>query len=154
MTIEIRPAGPAEAEPLCEGNLRLAAESEGKELDRATVAAGVAAALGDTSKARYFVALVDGRVVGMLMVTYEWSDWRCGWVWWLQSVYVWPEFRRRGVFRQLFGAARAQAEAEHAVGLRLYVLQHNHPARRVYEAVGMKVSAYGVYEDELADEPR
>ncbi|MGH7128867.1 MAG: GNAT family N-acetyltransferase, partial [Planctomycetaceae bacterium] len=101
MMIDIRPAGLDDWPTITEFNLRLADESEGKTLDRPTLAEGVRAVLADVAKGRYFLACRDGRIVGQVMITYEWSDWRNGTIWWLQSVYVSPEHRRQGVLRRL-----------------------------------------------------
>ena len=98
----VRAATPADAPLVIEFNRRLAEESEGKTLDPAVLGPGVRAALADPRKALYFLAEAEGSVAGQMMVTYEWSDWRNGWLWWIQSVYVRPEARRRGVFRALF----------------------------------------------------
>ena len=102
-----------------EFNLRLADETEQLKLDPETVRAGVATVLGDASKGLYLLADLDGRIAGQLMITYEWSDWRNGNLWWLQSVYVHPEYRSRGVFRALFSHLTELARArEDVVGLR------------------------------------
>lgn len=147
MPIEIRPAVPEDWQTIVDFNCRLADESEGKKLDRAHVEPGVQALLADPRKGRYLVAAVDGRVVGQLMHTYEWSDWRNGDIWWLQSVYVEPEFRRGGVFRALFEHLRQNAEADpDVVGLRLYVEEHNHRAHQTYLNLGLDLAGYVVME--------
>ena len=115
-----------------------------------TVARGVRAALADPAKAIYFVAETGGLVVGQLMITHEWSDWRDGDVWWIQSVYVHPDFRRRGVFRALHEHARREARRAGAVGLRLYVERDNVRAQATYAAIGMHETAYRLYEREAA----
>src|SRR5438128_1422996 len=122
MSVTIRRATPADAAIVAEFNRLLALESEGKTLDPAVLHPGVAAALADARKALYFVAEEADQVVGQLMITFEWSDWRNGWIWWVQSVYVRSDARRRGVFRALFDHAlqTARQDAE-VVGLRLYV---------------------------------
>src|SRR5262245_46737864 len=97
----VRRATLADAPIVVEYNDRLAQESEGKTLDRATLTAGVAAGLADLAKARYFVAEENGEVVGQVMLTTEWSDWRNGWIWRIQSVYVRADWRGKGVFRAL-----------------------------------------------------
>ncbi len=128
-------------------NLWLAQETEGLRLDQAEVATGVATLLADPAKGLYYVAEVDGEVAGQVMITYEWSDWRNGNLWWLQSVYVKEPFRRRGVFRALFdhlqGLARAQPEV---CGLRLYMHADNARARHSYQKLGMKPTKYEVFE--------
>lgn len=128
-------------------NLRLAAETENLQLDAATVSAGVAAVLADASRGLYFIAEADNQAAGQLMITYEWSDWRNGNLWWLQSVYVLPEFRKRGVFKALFTNLESLARARTDVaGLRLYMHSDNHRARETYLRLGMKPSHYEVFE--------
>jgi GNAT superfamily N-acetyltransferase len=142
----IRPATVADADVVAEFNALLAEESEAIRLNRAVLDPGVRAALSDVTKARYFLAECDGRVVGQTMVTYEWSDWRNGWLWWIQSVYVRPEYRRRGIFRALHEHVRESARREGAVGLRLYVHNDNHLAQQVYERLGLHRAGYHVLE--------
>ena len=110
MDIKIRQAAFSDAPVIADFNLRLAEESEGLRLDEATVQAGVAALLKDPTKGIYHVAEMEGAVVGQVMITYEWSDWRNGNIWWIQSVYVKPDFRRAGVFRALFNHLRNLAQ--------------------------------------------
>jgi GNAT superfamily N-acetyltransferase len=139
----IRRATPADAAAVAEFNRRLAEESEGKALDRAALTAGVRAALDDPAKGLYFVAEQDGQLLGQLMVTTEWSDWRNGWFWWVQSVYVVEKSRRRGVFQSLYEHVLAGARADPAaIGLRLYVDRENHAARRTYARLGMAETEY------------
>jgi GNAT superfamily N-acetyltransferase len=146
-SLTVRLATLADADTLVDFNCRLAAETEHKELDRDTVARGVRRALADPAKARYFVACLDGRPVGQVMHTWEWSDWRNGYFWWLQSVYVVPVHRGRGVFRALFEHLRALAEADpEVVGLRLYVEQENTAAQQVYARLGLTPTGYLVLE--------
>src|SRR5437899_12207021 len=99
----VRPATPADADIIIEFNRLLAQESESKTLDLKLLGPGVRAGLADTHKGRYFVAEDAGTIAGQMAVTYEWSDWRNGWFWWIQSVYVRAEHRRRGASRALFG---------------------------------------------------
>ena len=132
---------------IVEFNRLLAEESEGKALDGPPLAAGVAAGLADPRKALYFVAEEGGRVLGQVMVTFEWSDWRNGWFWWVQSVYVRPEARRRGVFRALFDHVGAAARRDpQVIGLRLYVEEENHLARQTYARLGLAPTGYRVME--------
>jgi GNAT superfamily N-acetyltransferase len=145
--MNIRQATLSDAPVVADFNLRLAEETEALRLDPETVRAGVTAVLSDAAKGIYFVAEREGTVVGQLMITYEWSDWRNGNLWWLQSVYVKPEFRGRGVFRALFAhlqhLARGRADV---AGLRLYMHAENTRARRTYEQLGMRHSDYEVFE--------
>lgn len=142
-------------------NRALARETEGHDLDEPTVAAGVAALLADPKKGRYFLAefeddasshaaerkpAVTREPAGQLMVTLEWSDWRNGPIWWIQSVYVSSQHRRRGVYRALHEHVQQAARAAGAVGLRLYVDQDNAAAQATYRSVGMEESRYRMYE--------
>ncbi len=143
----IRRANLADAAVIAEFNRRLALETEGKALDAATLTAGVAAGLADRGKADYWVAEVGGEVVGQIMTTREWSDWRNGWIWWIQSVYVREDQRRRGIFRALFDHVHQTAIADpQVIGLRLYVERENHAAQRTYQDLGMEPTSYDVYE--------
>lgn len=147
--IQVREARPGDAELLIAGNLAMALETEGRRLDPATITAGVRAALADTSCGRYFVAEADGAPAGQAMITREWSDWRNGWFWWLQSVYVLPEYRRAGVFRSLYEHIRGEAHrAGNVCGLRLYVEKANAVAHRTYAALGMTASDYRLFEQD------
>jgi GNAT superfamily N-acetyltransferase len=143
----VRRAAAADAAVLVEFNRLLARESEGKELDPNVLAAGVAAGLADPQKAEYFVAEdpQGGGVLGTLMLTREWSDWRNGWLWWIQSVYVRADARRRGVFRALYEHVyRAAAADPTVIGLRLYMEQANEAARQTYLRLGMSPTGYVV----------
>jgi ribosomal protein S18 acetylase RimI-like enzyme len=143
----IRRATPADVPVVVEFNRLLALESEGKTLDVGLLAAGVRAGLADPAKALYFVAEEAGAIVGQVMVTYEWSDWRNGWMWWLQSVYVPKSHRRRGVFRSLFEHVLQAARADPGVvGLRLYVERDNVAAQQTYLGLGMIAPGYFVLE--------
>jgi ribosomal protein S18 acetylase RimI-like enzyme len=147
MPIIVRRAGPADAAVVAEFNRLLAAETEALALDAAVLRAGVEAGLADEHKALYFVAEEDGDVVGQLMLTREWSDWRNGWMWWIQSVYVRADARRRGAFRALYQQVHEAATADPGViGLRLYVEHANGRARQTYERLGMRRTGYLVFE--------
>lgn len=146
----VRPARPSDHAALCAFNQAMALESEGRELDADTLARGVRAVLDDPSRGRYLVAERDGRVVGQLMLTFEWSDWRNGLFWWIQSVYVEPSARRSGVYRALHERVLTLArESGEACGVRLYVEVENHVARATYERLGMQPCRYGMYEQAL-----
>lgn len=128
-------------------NLRLAKETENLELDLPTVTAGVKALVSEASRGTYYVAEAEGKVMGQLCITYEWSDWRNGNIWWFQSVYVQQEFRGQGVFTALFEHIESLARANPEVcGLRLYMEQENHRARRAYGKLGMEQTHYQVFE--------
>lgn len=152
MKLTIRAAEPGDIPALVEFNLALAWETERKSLDPETVKAGVAALLAHPQRGFYTVAVQEGQLVGQVLVTFEWSDWRNGWFWWLQSVYVHPSARGRGVFRKLFQHLENQAQQlGDVVGLRLYVERDNHRAQAVYAALGMKPTTYGVMEKSWCD---
>ncbi len=136
-----------DAATIAEFNAAMALETEALTLDRRTLDAGVRAALADEAKAVYFLAEVDGRVVGQLMITHEWSDWRNGPLWWIQSVYVQKDHRRRGVFRALYLHARDEAKRAGAVGVRLYVEENNHVGQSTYRSLGMSMTHYRVMEE-------
>jgi GNAT superfamily N-acetyltransferase len=132
---------------IAEFNRLLAVETEHKVLDPTVLAAGVAAILADPSKGRYFVAAEGSDVLGQISVTYEWSDWRNGWWWWIQSVYVRSDARRRGIFRALYDHVSEAARREGTVvGLRLYAEKDNHPAHRTYEEMGMEQIPFILYQ--------
>lgn len=148
--IHVRFATPDDVETLAAWAEAMALETESKSLDAATIRAGIAAGVADPHKARYLVADHDGRAVGTLMLTTEWSDWRNGWWWWIQSVYVAPDARRLGVFRALYAHVEAEARARPDVrGLRLYVENDNARAQSTYAALGMADAHYRVFEDEF-----
>jgi GNAT superfamily N-acetyltransferase len=148
--LRIREARPADRPTLVDFNEWLARETEGKALDRSILGAGVDAALADPDRLRYWVAEPDpaGPVVGQAAITREWSDWRNGWLWWFQSVYVLPDYRGHGVFRALYRHIREMALASpDAIGLRLYVEEENHRAQATYRALGMQAGGYHVFEE-------
>ncbi|MGN6512885.1 MAG: GNAT family N-acetyltransferase [Lysobacteraceae bacterium] len=152
----IRSATAADAPLLAQWARAMAWETEHKQLDPDTVLAGVAAGIADPARARYFLAMQDapvaghetlGVAVGTLMLTSEWSDWRNGDWWWIQSVYVAEDHRRRGVYAALYRHVEALARATPGVvGLRLYVERGNAAARRTYAALGMRDAGYDILE--------
>lgn len=159
-TLRIRDAHASDRDLLSQWAQAMALETEHKRLDPATVRDGIAAALADVDKARYFVAMRElplaGREtiagpVGTLMVTREWSDWRNGQWWWIQSVYVPVEHRRQGVFAALYRHVEERARATAGVvGLRLYVERDNAAAQRTYAAMGMTDAGYRIFEQAFA----
>jgi len=147
-SVVVRPAVAADRDVIAAFNAAMAQETERRELDLATLACGVERGLADPAKGSYFVAELDGRTAGCLLVTTEWSDWRDGWFWWIQSVYVAPESRGRGVYSALHQRVRAAArEAGEVVGVRLYVERRNERAQRTYRRLGMRDADYLVYEE-------
>ena len=147
MTLTIRRARPGDADTIAGFNIAMAKETEGVVLDPAVIGPGVRAAVADPARSLYFVAEESGRVVGQTMVTYEWSDWRNGFLWWIQSVYVAPEARERGVFKALHARVVEEAKAAGSVGIRLYVFDGNARAQKVYARLGMKDGHYRVLEE-------
>jgi GNAT superfamily N-acetyltransferase len=146
--VTIRPAVPADADTLVRFNLRMARETEDKQLDPAVLASGVEAVLRDPALGFYRIADLEGKAVGSLLVTFEWSDWRNGTFWWVQSVYVEPEHRRRGVFRALYEDVRKQATSTPRVcGCRLYVERDNAAAQATYARLGMTETNYRLLEE-------
>ncbi|MBI4430069.1 MAG: GNAT family N-acetyltransferase [Ignavibacteriales bacterium] len=147
MNITIRPATESDSAIIAEFNILMAKETEDKSLPSDRVHHGVEALLTDSSKGIYLLAEANAEVIGQLMITYEWSDWRNGNFWWIQSVYVREESRGKGVFQALFGHVRRLAqERKDVCGLRLYVEKHNKQARNTYEKLGMKQTDYLLYE--------
>ena len=138
----IRTAAPTDIPFLVAGNAAMARETEGRELDRSVLARGVEAVFADPRRGFYLVAEDAGETSGCLLVTFEWSDWRNGDWWWIQSVYVAPPHRRRGVFRALYAETERRARAAGAVGLRLYVERDNARAQATYGALGMEEEPY------------
>jgi ribosomal protein S18 acetylase RimI-like enzyme len=149
-TIVVRPATPPDAPLLVEFNRAMAAESEDKGLDLEILTRGVNHLLAHPAEGFYLIGERDGQVAGSLMVTFEWSDWRCGRFWWIQSVYVAPDQRRRGVYRAMHDLVRRRAlEDPQACGLRLYVERDNDGAMATYRTLGMDETHYRLYEEEF-----
>ncbi len=146
----IREAVIADASTIAEFNIAMAMETESHALNRKTVNQGVAAVFGDSESGFYLVAEYDGIVAGCLMVTTEWSDWRNGRFWWIQSVYVAPNFRGHGLYRALYTAVHTRAlNAGDVCGIRLYVEKDNRNAQSVYRKLGMDNTGYLVFEEPL-----
>jgi ribosomal protein S18 acetylase RimI-like enzyme len=143
-----RPATPADIPSIVQFQIAMALETEGLELDLDICTKGVASVFeSDFQFARYFVAESEDKVIGSLMITYEWSDWRNGVVWWIQSLYVSPDYRRVGVFKGLFNYIQKIVSADPKIkGVRLYVDTRNKSAQQVYEKIGMIGDHYTVFE--------
>lgn len=145
--MKIRKATLSDSAIITDFSARLAWETERRRLNRSRLGQGVRAFLKDSTKGSYFLAEEKGLVVGQLSITTEWSDWRNGNFWWIQSVYVAPEFRQRGVFRALYAHVHKLAKSRREVcGLRLYVEEDNSRAQGAYERLGMAVSHYKFFE--------
>lgn len=145
--IEIRPAVPGDAGAIVDFQIRMALETEELELEPDVVARGVRAVLDDSTKGQYWVADAGGHLVGSLLTTYEWSDWRDGTVLWVQSVYVVPALRGRGIYRRLYEHLRDRVLASPDLrGIRLYVDRRNLAAQRVYDRLGMSREHYEMFE--------
>ena len=148
--MEIRIAAREDAAAMVEFNQAMAMETEQKRLDENVLSKGVSAVFDDPQKGFYVVADDGGRIVGGLMVTYEWSDWRNGWFWYVQSVYVRPEGRGRRVYSQLYRFVKERAAAAGNVcGFRLYVEKENERAQAVYKKLGMEETYYRMFEEML-----
>jgi ribosomal protein S18 acetylase RimI-like enzyme len=150
MDLSVRLAAPSDVSIIAEFNTAIAKETEGIELNRERLRKGLKAMFADPSKGLYYIAESNGKIVGQLMITYEWSDWRNATFWWIQSVYVHPEYRRRGVFRALYRYIESIAGLRGDVcSVRLYVEKENDRAQKTYEALGMKHSHYEMMEMDL-----
>lgn len=149
-TITVRTATEDDIETLAQFNEAMAEETEDKRLNPSTVRSGVRALFDDPARGFYLVAVRGGKIVGSLMITTEWSDWRNGLFWWIQSVYVRPDERRSGIYTSLHQDVRRRAQnTEEVCGLRLYVERRNTGARKTYETLGMTKTSYRLYEDLL-----
>ena len=146
--MQIRKAVESDIDALIGFNEAMAFETEGKKLFTATLRKGVEAVFDDPQKGFYLVAEDGGKAIGGLMVTYEWSDWRNAWFWWIQSVYVNPEYRGRHVYSQLYDFVKQDAQRTGNVcGFRLYVEKENAHAQRVYKKLGMEETYYLMFEE-------
>jgi GNAT superfamily N-acetyltransferase len=145
--IRYREATPSDVPVIVDFQLAMALETEELELDREVCTRGVQAVFDEPSRGRYFLAESEGVVIASLMITYEWSDWRNGNVWWIQSVYVRPEFRKQGVYAGLYAHVQRLVQADDSLrGIRLYVDRRNVPAQKVYTKLGMNGEHYQVFE--------
>jgi ribosomal protein S18 acetylase RimI-like enzyme len=143
----VREAKPGEVWNIVEFQLSMAYETEGIELDKSTVEKGVAAVINDSAKGRYYVTELDGKIIGSLLTTFEWSDWRNGTVLWIQSVYVLPEYRRKGVYRNMYSHLKEMVlKSDKLKGIRLYADKSNHAACKTYKDLGMSPDHYITFE--------
>lgn len=147
ITMKVRQAIINDHKAIVDFQLAMANETEGIELDRPTVEKGVEAVINDANKGKYYIAEAEGRIVSSLLTTYEWSDWRNGIILWIQSVYVKPEFRRKGIYRSMYAHIQALVlKSEHLNGIRLYADKSNLPAHTTYETLGMNQDHYITFE--------
>ena len=145
--VRYREGLPSDATDIVDFQIAMARETEDFDLERAITTKGVHAVFADPSHGRYFIAESGGRAVASLMITYEWSDWRNGMVWWIQSVYVIPELRRQGIYAGLYRHVKSMVDAEPSIrGIRLYVDDRNKSAQEVYTRLGMNGEHYKVFE--------
>lgn len=143
----VREATKADLEMLIDFQLLMARETEEVILNITTVTNGVSAVLSDPGKGHYYVTDVDGKVVASLLTTYEWSDWRNGTILWIQSVYVLPEFRRKGIYRNMYSSLKEKVlNDENLKGIRLYADKSNYSAQKTYETLGMSSDHYITFE--------
>ena len=148
--IQIRKATPRDVQTLVFFNTSLAWETEARHLDAETITRGLQNLLRRPELGFYLLAELGGEIAGALMITTEWSDWRNGQFWWIQSVYVRAEYRRQGVFKRLFEEVKQQSQKDDDVcGLRLYVEHNNHTAQRTYHTLGMQETSYRLFELEF-----
>lgn len=139
-----------DAAQIAKFQVAMADESEGTVLDYELVLRGVTEGLKDPAKGIYLVARNENdEAVASLLITKEWSDWRCGWYWWIQSVYVTPEYRRKGVYRAMYAKVKSFAKEDGSTCVRLYVDRTNQRGLSTYQALGMSESHYLFYEEEI-----
>jgi ribosomal protein S18 acetylase RimI-like enzyme len=144
----IRQATIQDASDLAEFNINMARETEGLDLKPEVIGAGVRAMIDNPQMGFYLVVELDNDIQASLMVTTEWSDWRNGIFWWIQSVYVRPQYRRQGLYRELYARVKELAEQEPSVcGFRLYVERDNAAAQQTYRSLGMSETEYRIFEE-------
>ncbi|MBN1986871.1 MAG: GNAT family N-acetyltransferase [Prolixibacteraceae bacterium] len=145
--MKVREAKPDDIPFIVDFQMAMAQETEGTELHRPTVELGVKAVVNDSTKGKYYITEVKSKIISSLLTTYEWSDWRNGTVLWIQSVYVLPEFRRKGVYRSMYSHIKNRVmEDENLKGIRLYADKSNIPAHKTYKNLGMSPDHYITFE--------
>ena len=147
---DITTGKPEDIQDIAQFQVDMAQESEGTTLDIQTVIPGVTAAVNDPQKGTYIIARADGKPIGSLMLTREWSDWTNRWYWWIQSVYVRPEYRGKGAYRAMYAKIKEMAGEAGVTQIRLYVDKTNYRAQEVYKKLGMDECHYLMYEEVLA----
>lgn len=154
-SLQLRRARRSDAAEIVRFNQAMAWETEKKQLEDDVIAAGVGYILEHPGAGFYIIAEKEGRTAASLMVTYEWSDWRNGFFWWIQSVYVLPEYRRQGLYSRMYDYVKQLAGTQGgSCGFRLYVETDNETAQKTYEALGMKQCRYLMYEEAAAPRQR
>ncbi len=153
MVIVVREARYCDLPFFVTNNLAMAVEAEGIKLDSAILEMGVSAVFDDRERGEYIIAEVDGELAGSLLITREWSDWRCCWYIWIQSVFVLPRFRRIGVYTALYNHVIDCAHKINASSVRLYVDRTNENAIKAYESLGMVKSHYDLFEKDTSEHP-
>ena len=149
--IEVRKADITDLDIIIANNIEMAQETENKTLDKSTISHGVEEVLHNPNLGWYYLAEIDRHNAGQLMITREWSDWRNGYFWWIQSVFVHKTHREKGVYNSLHKHVVARAKKMGVVGLRLYVDSKNKSAQKVYERLGVKNSHYLFYEKDWSE---
>ena len=145
--MEIRKAKEQELATLVRFQEEMALETEGLTLDHAILQEGVKAVFKDEKKGDYYLAIEDNTIAASLLITYEWSDWRNGWIYWIQSVYVLPAYRGKGIYKKMYGHLKELVDNdEKLLGLRLYVEKNNTNAQKVYAKLGMDGEHYQMFE--------
>ncbi|PAX54100.1 GNAT family N-acetyltransferase [Brunnivagina elsteri] len=130
-------------------NQSLAMEVRGEKLESEIITSGVEAVLKDSNRGFYTLVEIESKIIAIALITFEWSDWRNAWFWWLQDVYVEPSYRQQGIFRSLYMHLKQQAQLAQVSGLRLYVYKGNTKAQEVYQRIGMNPSNSLIFEDFL-----
>ena len=147
LQMQVRKATKEDIKSIVDFQLKMAAETEGIELDKPTVTKGVSAVIDDENKGKYYVTEINNQIVASLLTTYEWSDWRNGTILWIQSVYVLNEYRRKGVYRNMYSHIKKLVlENDKLNGIRLYADKSNHPAHKTYQELGMSPDHYITFE--------
>lgn len=151
MDYQIRPAVLEDAQTIADFQISMALETENKKLDPGIVLPAVKRVFEDGDKGKYLVADQNGEVIGSLLITFEWSDWRNSNLWYIQSVFVKDTARGKGVFKALYNQVLEEAKQDDAMFVRLYVETENEAAQKVYEKLGMKRLPYYMYDIKLRD---
>lgn len=147
LNLKIRKANSSDIETIAQFNINMAMETENKELPRPIITKGVETMINNPHLGFYLIAEIDGIIAGSLMVTTEWSDWRDGLFWWVQSVYVIEKYRRQGIYSALYNYVKELSASENVCGFRLYVEKENIIAQKTYEKLGMEQTHYYMYEE-------